>query len=127
MPTKQRSPRQPPKTRLVARGSSSFVPDRVDWLHSEWIKTRVAHGFCTRHLTAGACDYANICEQCDNFVPDPERRDVIASQLADVIDLRHDAMSRNWGTETTRHRHVADALERHLDTIDRNTALNTNP
>ena len=26
-----------------------------------------------------------------------------------------------WETETTRHQHVADALQRHLKTIDRNT------
>jgi hypothetical protein len=37
---------------------------------------RVAHGFCSRHPAAGACPHANICEQCDNFVPDPNRRGV---------------------------------------------------
>ncbi len=31
------------------------------------LKTRVAHGYCTREHAAGACPYANICEQCDNF------------------------------------------------------------
>lgn len=108
------------RLRLVARTGHTFVPERIDWLHSEWIKTRVAHGFCSRHKTAGACDYANICEQCDNFVPDPNQRDVLERQLADVIELRNDAAQREWDTEITRHQHVADALQRHLKTIDRN-------
>lgn len=110
------------RTRLIARAGATFVPERIDWLHSEWIKTRVAHGFCNRHQTAGACDYAKICEQCDNYVPDPARRDVIDRQLADVIELRDDPAARGWDTETTRHQHVADALQRHLKTIDRNAA-----
>jgi hypothetical protein len=29
------------------------------------LKTRVAHGYCSRQLAAEACPYANICEQCD--------------------------------------------------------------
>jgi len=49
--------------RFVAGPTGQFVPDHIDWLHSEMIKTRVAHGYCSRHLTAGACTYANICEQ----------------------------------------------------------------
>ena len=48
------------------------MPDQVAWLHAEMLKTRVAHGYCSRARAAGACPYANICEQCDNFTPDPE-------------------------------------------------------
>lgn len=107
-----------PATRFVAGPSGQFVPDHIDWLHSEMIKTRVAHGYCSRHLTAGACSYANICEQCDNYVPDPARRDVLGSQLADVIELRNDAGQRGWTDEHARHQHVADALSRHLRTMD---------
>lgn len=107
-----------PATRFVAGPTGQFVPDHIDWLHSEIIKTRVAHGYCSRHLTAGACSYANICEQCDNYVPDPARRDVLGSQLADVIELRNDAKQRGWTDEHARHQHVADALSRHLRTID---------
>ena len=46
-----------------------IVPDRVRWLRGEMLKTRVAHGYCSRNLVAvaDACSYANICEQCDNF------------------------------------------------------------
>ena len=43
----------------------------LDWLNSEMLKTRVAHGYCSRQLAAEACPYANICEQCDNFVTAP--------------------------------------------------------
>jgi hypothetical protein len=36
------------------------------------LKTRVAHGYCSRQLAAEACPYANIREQCDNFVTTTE-------------------------------------------------------
>jgi len=98
------------RTRLVARAGATFVPERVDWLRSEWIKTRVAHGFCSRHETAGACDYANICEQCDNFVPDPDQRDVLDRQLADVIELRDDAAARGWEDHRSKRRSRAALL-----------------
>jgi hypothetical protein len=26
-----------------------ILPDKVGWLHSEMLKTRVAHGYCARH------------------------------------------------------------------------------
>ncbi|ETZ99063.1 phage integrase family protein [Mycobacterium kansasii 824] len=45
-----------------------ILPDKVSWLHSEMLKTRVGHGYCARHPTAGACPYANICETCDNYI-----------------------------------------------------------
>lgn len=104
--------------RFVAGPTGQFVPDHIDWLHSEMIKTRVAHGYCSRHLTAGACSYANICEQCDNYVPDTDRRDVLDAQLADIIVLRNDAEQRGWSEERSRHEHVVDALTRHLRTIE---------
>lgn len=105
-------------TRFIAGPTGQFVPDHIDWLHSEMIKTRVAHGYCSRHLIAGACSYANICEQCDNYVPDPALRGIIESQLTDVIALREDADQRGWTDERIRHQHVADALTRHLRTIE---------
>jgi integrase len=107
---------------VIPAGANTAIPAKVDWLHTEMLKTRVAHGFCSRDPVAGACGYANICEQCDNFVPDPERADVLADQLADVTNLRDDAQSRGWTDETARHDRVADALERHLRRIDRKAA-----
>lgn len=104
---------------VIPAGANTAIPARVDWLHSEMLKTRVAHGFCSRDPVAGACGYANICEQCDNFVPDPARHDILAGQLADVTALREDAESRGWTNETARHDRVADALEGHLRRIDR--------
>jgi hypothetical protein len=88
------------------------------------IKTRVAHGYCSRHLTAGACSYANICEQCDNYAPDPNRGDVLDAQLADVIVLRDDADQRGWTEERARHEHVVDALNRDLRTIENREPTN---
>ncbi|MGE0305183.1 MAG: tyrosine-type recombinase/integrase [Acidimicrobiia bacterium] len=104
--------------RFVAGPTGQFVPDHIEWLHGEMIKTRVAHGYCSRHPAAGACAYANICEQCDNYIPDPSRKDVLDAQLADVIALRDDAQQRGWTGERVRHEHVADALARHLRIIE---------
>lgn len=89
------------------------------------IKTRVAHGYRRQQLAAGACSYANICEQCDDYVPDPQRHNVLVSQLADVIELRDDAHQRGWTDETTRHQHVADAITGHLRTIENQQSTNT--
>jgi hypothetical protein len=81
------------------------------------IKTRLAHGFCSRDPVAGACPYSNICEQCDNFAPDAVRSDIIAEQLDDIRHLRDDAEHRGWASETARHTRVVEHLERHLRTI----------
>lgn len=107
-----------PRLPLVAAGRP-VPPSKVDWLQSEFLKTRVAHGYCSRHLAAEACPYANICEQCDNFVPAPENRDVLAGQLADVTVLRADAQTRGWDTEAARHDAVINRLQTHLATLDR--------
>jgi hypothetical protein len=90
------------------------VPDRVAWLDSEMIKTRVAHGYCSRHLAAEACPYANICEQCDNYQPSPEFIPALQAQLADVNALHDDAQTRGWHAEAARHQRVADSLQGHL-------------
>jgi integrase len=103
----------------IPAGHSRAVPSKIDWLHTEMLKTRVAHGYCSRHLAADACPYANICEQCDNFVPDPERADILAAQRDDIRDLRDDADQRGWTDEAARHQRVADALENHLRHLHR--------
>jgi integrase len=90
------------------------VPDRVAWLRGEMLKTRVAHGLCDRDPAAGACPYANICEQCDNYVPTPEFAPILQAQLADVRVLREDAQERGWTDETARHDRVITTLEDHL-------------
>jgi integrase len=93
------------------------LPSRIDWLHAEMLKTRVAHGYCSRHLAQDACPYANICEQCDNFVPTAESAAVLRAQLADVEALRADAEQRSWSSETQRHQRVAQHLHRHLNKL----------
>ncbi len=75
------------------------------------LKTRVAHGFCSRDPVAGPCGYANICEQCDNYVPDPDRHDVLDGQLADVTILRDDVQQRGW-TVQLELRHRAEPPDR---------------
>jgi len=99
---------------LTPAGVAAAVPDRVSWLRSEMLKTRVAHGFCSRSEIAGACPYANICEQCDNYQPAPEFIPALQTQLADVNALRDDAQTRGWHSEAARHQRVADSLQGHL-------------
>jgi hypothetical protein len=55
------------------------------------LKTRVAHGYCSRDLVAEACSYANICETCPSFTTSPEFAPAITDQLADIHTLRDDA------------------------------------
>jgi integrase len=96
-----------------------ILPDKVGWLHSEMLKTRVAHGYCARHPAAGACPYANICETCDNYITAPEFRGVLTDQLADIQALKADATNRGWTDEAARHERVAHALIDHLQRVDR--------
>jgi len=106
-----------PRCRLtlpIAPIGQAIVPDRVQWLHAEMLKTRVAHGYCSRNLVAQACSYANICEQCDNFTTGVEFVPALRAQLADVTALREDAQARGSDTEVARHARV---ITRHLDRL----------
>jgi hypothetical protein len=98
----------------VGNRSRALVPDRVEWLRSEMLKTRVAHGYCSRDLVADACPYANICEQCDNFVTTTEFLPALENQLTDMRALRDDAQARGWHTEVARHARVIADIEGHL-------------
>ena len=111
-------------TRVRARGELPLVvagrpvvPDRIEWLRTEMLKTRVAHGYCSRHLAAQACPYANICEQCDNYVTSAEFLPALRDQLADERTLRDDAEARGWDGEVARHARVIASLQRHLDRL----------
>ena len=99
---------------ITSINRTPVVPDRVAWLREEMLKTRVAHGFCALPAEAGACPYANICEQCDNFMPAPEFAPILQAQLDDVRVLRDDADGRGWTDETARHERVITTLEDHL-------------
>ncbi|MEO5899256.1 MAG: tyrosine-type recombinase/integrase [Ilumatobacteraceae bacterium] len=94
------------------------VPTNVEWLRSEMLKTRVAHGHCSRDLAAEACAYANICETCPNFTTTPEFLPAIRAQLDDVRRLRDDAHERGWTSEVARHQRVIDSLDQHLRRLD---------
>ena len=96
-----------------------IIPDKVSWLTSEMLKTRVAHGYCSRHEAAGPCPYANICETCDNYVTGPEHADTIQAQLTDIQHLHADAQARGWDSEAARHARVADTLTSHLHRLSR--------
>lgn len=96
-----------------------MVPDKVAWLASEMLKTRVAHGYCSHHESQVPCPYANICETCDNYTPAVEFVPALTDQLADVQALQADAQQRGWDSETERHRRVATALQGHLERLER--------
>jgi hypothetical protein len=112
------------RTRLtltIAPVGKPIVPDRVAWLRQEILKTRVAHGYCSRQLAAEACPYANICEQCENYLTAPEFIPARQAQLADATALRDDAAERGWHTEVARHSRVIASIERHLARLTRHT------
>jgi integrase len=118
------------RTRLtltIAPVGKPIVPDRVQWLRAEMLKTRVAHGYCARQLAAEACPYANICEQCDNFVTATEFIPALQAQLADLTTLHDDAADRGWHTEVARHARVIASLQRHLDRLTRHAEPNPQP
>jgi hypothetical protein len=110
----------------IAPIGKPMVPDRVQWLNAEVLKTRVAHGFCSRELAAEACAYANICETCENFLPATEFAPSLQAQLADIRALREDATTRGWTSEIARHQRVIDSLETHLRRLQTNDTSTPN-
>jgi integrase len=98
----------------VAPAGRPAVPDRLSWLAAEMLKTRVAHGYCARELTAEACPYANVCETCPNFITTLDFVPAIEDQLNDLHALRDDARDRGWNAEVARHERVIASLEGHL-------------
>jgi integrase len=102
----------------VAPIDQPIVPPKVAWIASEFLKTRIATGYCSRHLAAGACPYANVCETCDNFVSTPEFVLALHSQLADIRALQADAGRRGWTSEVERHGRVIERLEAHLQRLE---------
>ena len=103
----------------LAGPSEQSVPERVEWIHSEMLKTRLASGYCSRHPAAGPCQYANVCETCENFSPAPIFQGALRNQLADVVELRDDARDRGWTAEMERHQRVIDSIEGHLRRLEK--------
>ncbi len=98
----------------VSAAGRPQAPEREAWLRSEMLKTRVAHGYCSRDLVAEACPYANICETCPSYTTTAEFVPAIDAQLADIRSLRDDAAQRGWDSETARHDRVIASLDGHL-------------
>jgi hypothetical protein len=109
----------------IAPVGKPIVSNRIQWLREEMLKTRVAHGYCSRQLAAEACPYANICEQCDNFVTTTEFIPALQAQLADVIALRDDAAERGWDTEVARHARVITSIQNHLNRLTQQAKIDT--
>ena len=105
------------RTIPVAPLGKPAVPNREKWLQSEMLKTRVAHGYCSRDLVAGACPYANVCEQCDNYVTTADFIPELETQCADIEALHDDAHARGWDSEAARHARVIRSIGSHLDNL----------
>jgi site-specific recombinase XerD len=105
---------------LVVAGRP-VVPDKITWLTSEMIKTRVAHGYCSRHLAAETCPYANICQNCDNYQTSSQFLPQLEDQLADARVLHDDAVQRGWDSEVARHARLIASLQRHIDRLKHDT------
>jgi len=117
------------RTRLVlpiAPVGQPIIPGRVEWLRAEMLKTRVAHGYCSRQIAADACPDANICEQCDNYVTATEFIPQLQAQLADITTLRDDAAERGWHTEVARHSRVIASIQAHLQRLTRSAETGHN-
>jgi hypothetical protein len=70
--------------------------------------------------------YANICEQCDNFVTTTEFIPELQAQLADITALRDDAAEHGWDTEVARHARVIASINNHLNRLGHRTATDAN-
>jgi hypothetical protein len=81
----------------------------------------------TGKITADACPYANICEQCDNYVTAPEFIPQLDAQLADTTALRDDAAERGWHTEVARHSRVIASIQGHLKRLAPDTETRHKP
>jgi hypothetical protein len=105
---------------------SRRLPNGVN-LTSEMIKTRVPHGYCSRHLAAEACPYADICENFDNYQTDasflPQRQE----QLADAQALQDDAVQRGWDSKVARHARLIASLQRHVNGLKDNPPMHSEP
>ena len=102
----------------IAPVGKPLLPDKVEWLNAQMLKTRLATGYCARELAAQACPYANICETCDNFIPTNEFLPALHEQLTDLHALREDAAARGWDSEAARHQRVITSLEAHLRRLE---------
>jgi site-specific recombinase XerD len=110
----------------IAPVGEPIVSNRIEWLREEMLKTRIAHGYCSRQLAAEACPYANICEQCDNFVTTTEFIPALQAQLAEITALHDDAAERGWDTEVARHARVITSIQNHLNRLTQQAKTDTN-
>ena len=55
----------------IAPAGRPIVPAKVDWIASEFLKTRVAHGYCSRHLAAGPAPTPTSAKPATTSFPAP--------------------------------------------------------
>lgn len=122
-PLRPASPHQPskqPTTKPPAESRGSSIsppgrpptPDRIEWLAAEMLKTRVAHGYCSRAPTAQACPRQHLRDLPDlrhstrvrSRPPSPTRRHPPASRRR-----RRPRLGLRDRSTPTRHHHPRDS------------------
>jgi hypothetical protein len=96
----------------VAPAGRPAIPDRVEWLAAEMLKTRVAHGYCSRDPAADACPYANICETCPNYVTSAKGSATAGARASGTRAPGSPARCSAGQEETKGRGHVCDAVAR---------------
>jgi hypothetical protein len=96
------------------------APTNVEWLASEFLKTRVAHGYCSLHLAGDASPVRQHLRAVRQLRAHPEFIPALQAQLADIIQLLNDAERRGWSSELERHSRVIARLEEHLTRLASN-------
>ena len=86
-----------------------------DWRATATIKTALAGGHCLRAPAQGPCAYANICEHCPSFHPDPDDIPILTRQRETATALADDATTRGWDAETERHLRLITRINTLID------------
>jgi hypothetical protein len=86
---------------VIAAGRQTALPSRIDWLAGEMLRPASPTATAPR-LVAGACPYANICEQCDNFVAAPESAPAVRPSCRRPRPQTRRSRTR-WEADAARH------------------------
>ena len=92
------------------------------------LKTPVAQVYCSRRLTAEACPYANICEQCDNFVTTTEFIPALQAQLAESPHCKTTPPYAGWDTDVACHARLITSIQTtSIDSTDKSRSTTHDP
>ena len=102
------------QTLAIAPPGSPLSLAGVEWLQARDVQDPGRARLLLPPARRRSPPYANICEQCDNYVTAPEFIPRIQGQLAGITALRDDATQRGWHTEVARRSRVIASLQTHF-------------